>query len=311
MEAALKAYGKMVEHRVDGYLSDIRCPKRRAELEESLRGELAVKTEFTPYKFHVSEDIYTSIILHSDAGRNWKSVLHPEVESKMLSPLDMKSWTMQRFKYAGGTIDIMWNDNPLFRPGLSLQQKLMYAMTFWSYLAPLWAMVFIGAPIFALATGIAPVAAYSSAFFAHLLPFLIMHELATVVGTWGLDNRKGRMLNLAFFSFNLQALWAVLCRREIKFKVTPKKRQEDSFLFLVTPQISVVVLTILALGIAIHRQTAEPDPTQLGALIVNGFWAVTNAYAMTVLIYAALWRPEKHSLTGIDVKNRKRFRRVS
>ena len=57
-----------------------------------------------PYKFYVSEDIYTSIVLHSDPEHHWKSVLHPKVELKMLSPQDfIKTWMIQRFKYAGGS----------------------------------------------------------------------------------------------------------------------------------------------------------------------------------------------------------------
>jgi cellulose synthase (UDP-forming) len=73
---------------------------------------------------------------HSDRERGWKSVLHPVVQARMLSPNDLLSWTIQRFKYAGGTLDIFFHDNPLFRKGLKLQQKLMYAATFYSYLSP-------------------------------------------------------------------------------------------------------------------------------------------------------------------------------
>ena len=48
-----------------------------------------VRYRVDPYKFHVSEDIYTSIVLHGDPERRWRSVMHPEVESKMLSPQDL------------------------------------------------------------------------------------------------------------------------------------------------------------------------------------------------------------------------------
>lgn len=304
MEAALRAYSSQVDKAVDHLTGYETCPKRKAALANSLVHEFAVSTEFTPYKFHVSEDIYTSIILQTDTERTWKSVLHPQIETKMLSPLDMQSWAMQRFKYAGGTLDIMARDNPLFQRGMTLRQKLMYAMTFWSYLSPLWTIVFIFAPIFALLTGISPVSAYSWEFFGHLLPFLLVHELASILGTWGLNNRKGKMLNLAFFSFNLQAMWAILLGREIKFKVTPKTRSNDKFLNLVAPQILVLLLCIFSIGVAGVRQFLDPDPQALTALIVNGFWAMLNGYAMTVLIAAALWTPSKQKSRTIDVKNR-------
>lgn len=311
MDGALKAYSRHVKELIDGYVHRETDPERREALEETLKREFAVRTELMPYRFHVSEDIYTSILLQSDKDSNWKSVLHPDVESKMLSPLDLKSWAMQRYKYAGGTLDIMFNDNPLFRKGMSVQQKLMYAMTFWSYLSPLWVVIFIAAPIIALFTGVAPVDAYSAEFFMHLLPFLIVHEIAVSVGTWGVDNRKGKMLNLAFFSFNLQALWAVVKGREIKFQVTPKTRDEENYIHLVAPQIIVICLTVIAFVWAAIRHSLDPDPTELASLVVNGFWGFLNAYAMTVLVSAALWKPRKTSLKLLDVKNRRKFRRMT
>ena len=311
MEAALRAFSNQVDQAVDNMTRFEPCPTRKSAMERAMVHEYAITTEFTPYKFHVSEDIYTSIILQSDTERNWKSVLHPGIETKMLSPLDMQSWAMQRFKYAGGTLDIMAHDNPLFNAGMSTRQKLMYAMTFWSYLAPLWTIIFIAAPIFALLTGISPVAAYSWEFFGHLLPFLLVHELASILGTWGINNRKGKMLNLAFFSFNIQAIWAVVRGKEVKFKVTPKTRATGNFLGLVAPQITVLALCIGAIGYAAVGHVLDPDPQKLTALIVNGFWAGLNGYAMTVLISAALWKPNDMKREKVDVKNRLKFRRIA
>ncbi|GLQ35376.1 hypothetical protein GCM10007939_16590 [Amylibacter marinus] len=303
MESALRDYSSQVQGMVAGYSENESVPDRKAQLQSALATECALSTELTPYKFHVSEDIYTSIVLHEDTERNWKSILHPGVETKMLSPLDLHTWALQRFKYAAGTLHIMLYDNPLRRSGMSLAQKMMYAMTFWSYLAPIWLVIFIGAPIFALFSGISPVSAYSVEFFAHLLPFLLMHELASALGTWGVDNRKGKMLNLAFFSFNIQAMWAVVMRREIKFKVTPKSRNTGNFLHLVIPQITVLCLCVLAIGYGAVQQYLDPNPQRLTALIVNGFWASINGYAMTVLIAAALWRPKDIASAGMEIQD--------
>jgi len=310
MTAAVKDFTHKVERQVDQFVCWEADDTRREDLRQAVNAEFSYMTEFTPYKFHVSEDIYTSILLHQDRAEGWKSIYHPQVESKMLSPLDMQSWVMQRFKYAGGSLDILWNDNPIFKRGLTLSARLYYAMTFWSYLAPIWISIFIFAPIFSLFTGIAPVQSFSREFFAHLLPFLIVNELSSALGAWGVDNRKGKMLNIAFFSLNLQAMWSVLRGREIKFKVTPKTRASGNFIRLVWPQITVVALTIAALGYASVAQYFWGTSNQLTNLIVNGFWASINAYAMTVLIAAAIWRPETQFLNTIDVKNRTKFKRV-
>ncbi len=48
----------------------------------------------------------------------------------MLSPQDLQTWTVQRFKVLGVVIDIFMNDNPILRKGLTLKQKFMYARAF-------------------------------------------------------------------------------------------------------------------------------------------------------------------------------------
>jgi cellulose synthase (UDP-forming) len=73
--------------------------------------------EFTPYKFHVSEDIYTSIELHSDPVRTLEVGAASLGRVQMLSPQDLLSWTVQRFKYAGGSLDILFHDNPAVPAG--------------------------------------------------------------------------------------------------------------------------------------------------------------------------------------------------
>ncbi|MEM6618774.1 MAG: cellulose synthase catalytic subunit, partial [Pseudomonadota bacterium] len=130
--------------------------------------------DLQPYRFHVSEDIYTSILLQSDPQKRWTSVYHPQVEARMLSPWTMQAWATQRLKYAGGTFDIMIHANPIWRRGMPWRTKLHYAATFWSYLACLWAPIMLVAPVLSLMTGMAPVHAYSLEFFAHFLPAILV-----------------------------------------------------------------------------------------------------------------------------------------
>jgi cellulose synthase (UDP-forming) len=301
MEAALKAYADAVSRDADLGAQEARRLTRDEGPDEGVRAlmrwQAALEQELTPYKFHVSEDIYTSIVLHSDRERRWRSVLHPKVESKMLSPQDLLTWTIQRFKYAGGSLDILFHDNPLLRRGLSIPQKLMYGSTFWSYLGAIWNVVFLAAPVVYLFTGIAPVAAYSFDFFKHILPFLVANELATMVGTWGIPGYKSKASYLAFFPVNLRALWTVLRKEKIKVPVTPKDRQEGSFLHLVLPQLAVIVLTAAALAFGAGMLALGSERYTLGGLIANGFWGLNNILAMAGIVAAAFWKPD-HEPTG-------------
>lgn len=260
---------------------------------DTARMNRAREIDFTPFKLHVSEDIYTSISLHSDRERGWKSILHPTVVSRMMSPSDLLSWTIQRFKYAGGTLDILRNDNPLTRRGLTVPQKLMYGATFYSYLSPLWNIIFIVAPIIFLFTGMAPVSSYSLDFFLHLVPFLLLNEIAQMLGLWGTPVMKGRRWYMAMFPLTLSALWAVARGREISFPVTPKDRSEGKFLRLVRWQLVLVVLNVIGLIYGWYAFLGGVQSYSLGAIIANTLWSVNNILSMMTIIKAAIWSPDQ------------------
>lgn len=296
MEAALRSYSTQISKEHDAVEKQIRklTKEKRVDsnVSHNLRQEIIFDTEFTPYKFHVSEDIYTSLILHSDNERRWRSIQHPQVESKMLSPQDLQSWTVQRFKYSGGSIDIFMNDNPLFKKGMTLKQKLMYGASFWSNLSAIWNVIFLACPIVYFLTSIAPVSAYDTTFYMHFLPFVITAELAMMIGTWGIAGYQGKTNFLSFFPVNLRALWTVLRGKKISFPTTPKSRQQGRFLHLVIPQISVLLLSLGSMIFAWYAYSTHTFGNySLGGLLLNSFWAFNNMMAMWGMIAAAFWSP--------------------
>lgn len=293
MQAALRSFAMSVEKEVDKYSRQIPDPDLRRDFSNAMRTQMVLEQELTPYKFHVSEDIFTSIVLHSDSHNRWKSVQHPAVESKMLSPQDLLTWVIQRYKYAGGTLDIFLRENPLFRGHMTLPQRLMYLTTFWSYLGCLWNVIFLFAPIVYLFTGIAPLSSYSTAFYLHALPFIICTELAFMFGTWGVRNWDGKSSYLSFFSINFRAIWNVVRGEKIKFHVTPKVRQEGNFISLVIPQLTVIILTLTGLLYGIWRVYVQGSQDEMQNLIVNVLWGLNNVFAMLPMVRAALWKPEK------------------
>ncbi|OUS32565.1 cellulose synthase [Gammaproteobacteria bacterium 45_16_T64] len=297
MQVALKSYGEQIEKEEAKNKKALLSATKESSLDENveatIRQNIANEIEVTPYKFHVSEDIYTSIMLHSDVGNNWKSVMHPFVESKMLSPQDLQTWMVQRFKYAGGTIDIALNDNPVFRKGMSLPQRMMYASTIWSYFGALWNVIFILAPIIYLFTGVAPVSAYSLDFYIHVLPFMMLNELAFMIGTWGVAGFKGKSSFISFFSVNIKAIAVVLMGKKIAFPTTPKERQEGTFIKLVIPQILVIILTISAVSFAVSSYffMGNIADHSFNGIVTNLFWAANNIILMSGMVLSAFWKP--------------------
>jgi len=110
---------------------------------------------------------------------------------------------------------------------------------------------------------------------------------------WGISGRKAKFSYLAFFPLNLRALWTVLRGEKISFTVTPKLRQEGNFLYLVYPQLAVVVLTALGILYGWTMFAAGKNVHAFEALVLNSFWGLNNIFAMTGIIRAAVWKPDE------------------
>ncbi|MEL6701886.1 MAG: glycosyltransferase family 2 protein, partial [Pseudomonadota bacterium] len=238
-----------------------------------------------PFRFHVSEDILTSIHLHRDPA--WRSVYHPQVECRMLSPLSIEAWATQKLKYAGGTLDIARQAGTLLAGPMPWVRRLHYLATFWSYLSGLALLVLLAAPVVTLFTGVAPVDAYSLAFFFHLIPLLLANEAALAVGAKGHDGHQGRVLSVAGLPMVLQAGWSVLRGRRVRFRPTPKTPLVGPRLRFVLPHIAALaVMTLAALwGVAAHFAGSEAHTASL--VIVNLFWLSWNGLAFATVIRAA------------------------
>lgn len=246
-----------------------------------------------PYRFHVSEDLYTSILLHADQAARWTSVYHPQVEARMLSPWSMTAWAAQRLKYAGGTFDIAIWDNPLFRRGLNWRQKLHYGATFWSYMSILWAPVLLLAPVVSLATGLAPVSAFSVEFFQRFLPAVVLGELAMLAACKGHAIGAGRVMAVVALPVQLRALYCVLRRQVPQFAPTPKLPGAGG-----TPNMRHVWPHVALLGVMGGAallgvwQTVQNAPGYSVSLLwVNLFWLVLNMSLVVRAVQMARWCP--------------------
>ncbi len=240
--------------------------------------------------FHTSEDIYTSLLVHAHKQKEYKSVLHPDVESKMLSPMDLMTWAAQRFRYAGGTIDLVTQEfGRFFKKGLSLGQKLMYFSTFWSYTGAIWLVILLSSPIIFMFTNIAPVQSYSMDFFIHLIPFLFVNQVALMIATWGINSNRGGQFFISISPIVLKAFWDVIRRRPIKFVVTSKTAKSGNFLGLVKIQIGLIVLY----GIAVIYSTVLHiigDRIFLTGYSVNLMWSLFNMLSLWTIVQAAMFK---------------------
>ncbi len=249
---------------------------------------LLPRLDMQPFRYHVSEDIFTSIQAHANG---WRSVYHPQVEARMLSPWSASAWATQKLKYAGGTFDIMLNANPIWRRGMPWATKLHYLATFWSYLGALWLPVLFLAPVISLVTGLAPVKTYSLEFFMHLLPLLVINELAMNIGCKGHDIHAGRMLSLGTLAIQWRALGQVLRGEKPHFPPTPKTPVLSGSLRHALPNLGLLALMAGAALWGMVQYQRGTEGYDLAFLVVNLFWMGWGALAVLRVAGTGLMRP--------------------
>ncbi len=238
----------------------------------------------------ITEDMNTAMRLHA-AG--WRSIYHNEVLAEGLAPDDLVSTMKQKLRWAQGTIQVLYQDNPLTKPGLSFWQRWQYFQTMYSYFSGFFIIVFLLCPILYFYTGTIPVEAYGVAFAIHFIPAFVVNRLTLIAGAWGVPARelwRCEQYAIAFFPLYIQAVWSVTTGRSIKFEVTPKQRQSGNYLKLILPQLTIIMLTlggIVWCGIRWANGNLE-DP---GLFLMNLGWSGYNLSLLWIVVRAAIWQP--------------------
>lgn len=239
----------------------------------------------------VTEDMATCMRMHT---LGWRSAYHDEVLAHGLAPEDLQTMLTQRLRWAQGTVQVMFRENPLTQRGLSITQRLMYFATMWSYLSGFAALVYLAAPITYLTIGVLPVDAYSIDFFVRLIPFLIVNQLLFFVVAAGRPTWRGQQYSLALFptwikSFT-SAFGNVFLGRDLDFAVTPKVKREDTGprWDLIKPQLWAIGLLVAAIVIGFVR-IAVGQANLFGSLF-NMLWVAFDLLIFSVIIRAARYR---------------------
>lgn len=244
----------------------------------------------------VTEDLATAMRMHS---LGWTSVYHGENLVIGLAPEDLASAMTQRLRWAQGTLQVMFRENPLTIRGLTVPQRLMYFGTMWSYLFGLVAPVYLLAPVFYLFMGWMPVRAYSVEFVWHLVPFLVVNEIMFGVIGYGRPTWRGRQYSLALFPVWLTALWTatgqVFLGRDLAFAVTPKTRQGRAPWRLVRWQL-LAMLLLFAAGLYGIAQLVV-GTTQTLPIGINLLWITYDITLLSVVVRALTYTPPDHPPT--------------
>jgi cellulose synthase (UDP-forming) len=243
----------------------------------------------------VTEDMATAQRLHA---LGWRSVYHNETLVEGLAPEDLSSALQQRLRWAQGTLQIMFRENPLTRRGLSVAQRLSYFATMWSYLSGAFTLVYLLEPVGYLGFGWLPVRAFSATFFLHLVPYLLANELLFWFVGWGRPTWRGRQYSIALFPLWIRALWTsignVYFGRPLGFVITPKVQggEPTGSYRLIQWQLAMIALLAGVSALSLIRLVLglSPDPVPI---LVNLAWAVYDIAMLRVVVVAWRYRPAR------------------
>lgn len=239
----------------------------------------------------VTEDMATCMRLHS---MGWRTAYHDEHLAFGLAPEDLQTMLVQRLRWAQGTVQVMFRENPLVQRGLSVPQRLMYFSTMWSYLSGFAALVYIAAPVIYLTIGVLPVQALSTDFFMRLVPFLIVNQLLFLVVANGRKTWRGQQYSLALFPVWIKSFTSafgnVFMGRSLDFAVTPKTKQAAAGppWHLVRPQLYAMGALALAAVVGVIRVAVGQG--NLWGTVFNIIWVVFDLAIFSIIIQAARYR---------------------
>ncbi|HEX2050095.1 MAG TPA: glycosyltransferase [Actinomycetota bacterium] len=219
----------------------------------------------------VVEDFVTSMHLHR---KGWRSIYYPYVLAEGLGPTNLKSYFVQQFRWARGSVGALLTGEP-FKRGFTPTQRFQYFLATTFYLTGLITPIYVLLPILYLLGGWSAFSADSGSFVFFYAPYLML-GLATIKRGLG-GQLKLEHLRYTFGTFPVYALASVFALLHVpaRFRVTGRDDARGPR----APALAYVVLaafgaTIAAICIGVFLQPIDPRT------VINISWATLNLVLM-------------------------------
>lgn len=234
---------------------------------------------------NIAEDFLTSLAIHQ---KGWRSHYITTVLAEGLAPVDLLAYYKQQLRWARGSLEVLFGQNPLLKRGLTAGQKLQYLSSALYYFNGFVVLIDAFMPLVFLFFGLQPVAATTTSFALFFIPFMFLNLYTLFLISDQHMTYRAISFSMASFTLQLSALFSVLTKRKMAFAVTPKKEQAGSFHYLVYPHLFYIAVVVAALIVGIHREGMTPS------MITNAAWALFNALLFIPFIRAAFQPSTRH-----------------
>jgi cellulose synthase (UDP-forming) len=233
----------------------------------------------------ITEDLHTSLKMHK---QGWSSAYHAEALAFGLSPANLDQYETQRLRWARGAMQVWVKEGFLFRPGLTLAQRLSYLGSTATYFEGWQKAIIYFMPIVVILTGWMPIVWAGPGFLvlltAWLLGGLIVNEVVSrgyAKTIWMEEYNFFR-----YFTF-IKATFALIIPNDWRFVVTPKGRvMRLRFPAKLLPQaiVGVGAAAAVPIGLYLYLVHAHLSPAAFSVTMV--FLALDIAIAGKALWFA-------------------------
>ena len=250
-------------------------------------------------EYSITEDCATSLNIHA---KGYDSVYVDQPLIAALQPETIESYIRQRNRWTQGMIQIFMLDNPLFKKGLTLKQRLSYLSTTCFWFFSYGRLIFFIAPMLYLLFGFQ----IYRASFEELLSFVIPHLIVIFFATYYLYGGVRKIFMSGIYELfqscsAIVALVKTLIRpRSPRFRSTPKQEiyDQDRISRCSYPFYILYALSLVALAVGLWRYLSDDGVSSTSAMMLIGFfWAAFNMFILHGVIGAFLERRQRRLFT--------------
>lgn len=224
----------------------------------------------------ITEDIHTSIKLHK---HGWGSAFHMESLAYGVAPSNLDQYETQRLRWGRGAMQVWRKEGLLFRPGLTMAQRLCYFGSVITYFEGWQKAILYFSPVIVLSTGLMPIHWTGDRFLQLFLLWLLSCMLVNeAVGRGYTRTMWMEEYNcLRYFTF-MNATLALIIPIKWRFRVTPKNLDASAgSIARFAPQLTIICATVIAFIIGAYRYFNDPSYLPFGAYVSNAIWATLTA----------------------------------
>ena len=247
----------------------------------------------------VTEDMHTAIRLHK---RGYRSVYYPEPLAFGVAPNDLAEYAKTRHRWGQGNIQSLRCEGVPFSRGLTIMQRLCYLQLGLLYLEGWQRLILYLTPPFILMTGLYPVG-NTPLFFCFFVPYILLDYLCFEETLRGYGRvYLNEQLCMSRFHIYIISTFALFYDYP-RWRVSSKKIIGDLPVYLLSPQIAVLLLNIVGfsfgIGTIIHGN-ASAEPTWITAFVCL-FAAIYAVLALLVIKEAVKRAKYKRSDFRFDI----------